>query len=189
MANSAAAFGLIPRKHASGSHYNAALNSYYVPATDGQALYMGDPVVMTGEGYGPSGAAVAARAGATGAITGVIVGFGTEFIGPGLGYRPASTAGHILVNDDPDTLYEVMDNANGGVAMDGSNANLAVGTGNAATRQSGFTLNSSSSSTTATLQVKVLRGEGRVDNDPTMANGKWLVKINNSNVASNTTGV
>ncbi len=130
-----------------------------------------------------------ATAGAAGAVSGVVVGFGPEFIGPDKGYRPASTAGHVLINDDPDTIYEVMDNANGGVAMNGANANLVIGAGNAGTRQSGFALNSASASTTATLQVKVMRGQNRPDNDPTLPNAKWLVRLNNSNVDSNTTGV
>jgi len=48
MANIDAPFGLRPLRHRNGAPYNGAVNPYYI-AGDVAALFIGDPVVKTGE--------------------------------------------------------------------------------------------------------------------------------------------
>ena len=46
MANANSPRGLVPYAFASGAVYNGAFNTYYVPAGNGTALYLGDPVTV-----------------------------------------------------------------------------------------------------------------------------------------------
>ena len=70
----------------------------------------------------------------------------------------------------------------------GRNVNLVSGTGSTITGISGWQLNSSTLATTATLQMKVIRGLEQADNNVTLANAKWLCRINLS-ALTNPTGV
>ena len=45
MPNPNLAQGLTPVRYRSGAPYNGAANIYHVPATDGTALFLGDPVI------------------------------------------------------------------------------------------------------------------------------------------------
>jgi hypothetical protein len=182
MANANSAFGLKPVRYASGAPYNGACNRYFVPASDGTALYDGDPVIIngTGDAYGVPGAIIATAAGA-GRITGVVVGFEplTTPTTP-LGYRAASTACYILVADDPNLLFEIQEDAVGGalaVTDIGLNADLIAGTGSTYTKRSGWQLDTSTKATTATLQLRIDSFQQRVDNE-VGANAKVLVRIN-----------
>jgi hypothetical protein len=189
MANANAATGLTPRRYRNGSPWMGAARHYYVPASDSTALFIGDPVIITA-GSDLNGFASVTRAGATGRITGVVVGFRPSATIIANGYRAASTAEYVIVADDPDLLYEIQESATTdgaaltGAAM-GKNANLVVGSGNTATRMSGFTLDSTSAATTNTLQVRIVENQRRIDNTMIGAGGsagaaysKWLVAIN-----------
>jgi hypothetical protein len=189
MANSNAPMGLVPRRYRNGSPWMGAARHYYVPASDATALFIGDPVVIVA-GVDPNGFASVTRAGATGRITGVVVGFRPSATIIANGYRAASTAEYVIVADDPDLLFEVQESAaTDGAALTaaamGKNANLIVGTGNTKTRQSAFTLDSTSAATTNTLQVRIVESERRIDNtmigtngSPGAAYANWLVAIN-----------
>ena len=48
MANSNTPMGLRPVRHRNGAPYNGAATRYFVPASDGTALFLGDPVVVAG---------------------------------------------------------------------------------------------------------------------------------------------
>lgn len=187
MANASQVGGLIPRRHRDGTPYTGAVNKYYVAAGDGTALFVGDPVVLSGSGD-PRGVpgVIRATAGAAGRITGVVIGIANDPAVPGSndmlmqGYRGASTEGYVLVVDDMDVLFEIQEDGVGGTltaASIGLNADLVAGTGNTGTRNSGFMLDSSTAATTATLQVRIVALEQRADND-LGANAKWLVTIN-----------
>jgi len=189
MANANAPSGLTPRRYRNGSPWMGAARHYYVPATDSTALFIGDPVVIVA-GSDLNGFASVTRAGATGRITGVVIGFRPSATMIANGYRAASTAEYVIVADDPDLLFEVQESAaTDGAALTaaamGKNANLIVGSGNTSTRQSGFTLDSTSAATTNTLQVRIVENQRRADNTLIGANGtagaaysKWLVAIN-----------
>ena len=182
MPNTNSAFGLKPVRYASGAPYNGACNRYFVPASDGTALFDGDPVIIngTGDANGVPGAIIA-TAGATNRITGVVVGFEplTTPTTP-LGYRAASTACYILVADDPNLLFEIQEDAVGGalaVTDIGLNADLVAGTGSTYTKRSGWQLDTSTKATGATLQLRIDSFQQRVDNE-VGANAKILVRIN-----------
>ena len=182
MANLNVAFGLKPvrRTHGAASNFNA--REYFVPSTDATALFIGDPVIMAGSADATLTAATVTRATAAGGnrITGVVVGFRPSDAINAVGYRAASTNAYVLVMDDPDQLYEIQDDSVGGnlAAADiGLNADLVAGTGNAATKRSGFMLDTSTKATTATLQCRIMGLQDRADVE-VGANAKVLVRLN-----------
>lgn len=181
MANSNAPMGLTPVRNANGSAYNAQLTRYFVPASDGTALFIGDPVIIAGSADA-DGVPTATRATAAGAgrITGVVVGFEPSPTIVANGYRLASTAEYILVETGPDVVYEIQEDAVGGALAAtsvGLNADLIAASGSTVTHRSGFQLDSSTAATTATLQLRILRFVVRPDNE-IGANAKVLVRIN-----------
>jgi hypothetical protein len=181
MANSNAPTGFTPVRYKSGAPYNGAANVYSIPASDGTALYIGDPVIIAGDGD-TDGVPTATRAtaGSAGRITGVVVGFRPSSTIVANGYRAASTAEYALVADDPDLVFECQEDAIGGAlaAADiGLNADMVSGSGSATTHKSGFQLDTSTKATTATLQLRILGFVQRPDN-AIGANAKVLVSIN-----------
>lgn len=187
MPNSNNPMGLIPRRYRNGAPFVGPLRKYYVPASDGTALFEGDPVILAGSADAKGIPAVTrATAGSAGRITGVVCGIANDETLPASndmleqGYRPASTAGYVLVCDDPNVLYEIQEDSAGGAlaAADiGLNADLASGSGSTYTRKSGFMLDTSTKATTATLQLRIIGLEQRPDNE-FGDNAKVLVAIN-----------
>lgn len=161
------AFGLRPVRYKSGAPYNGACNTYFVPASDSTALFIGDPVIIAGGGD-TNGVSTVTRAAAGDRITGVVVGFqplatagATE-----LGYRAASTACYVLVADDPMLVFEAEEDAVGGAmaAADiGLNVDLVAAAGSTAFRRSGYLLDSSTKATTS-AQLRVVGFSQRVNN-------------------------
>jgi len=98
------------------------------------------------------------------------------------GYRKASTAMTILVDTDPNTIYEIQEDSVGGsVALaDGTkNASLILGTVDVVTGNSKTMLDSSTAAANAALDLLLLRPSLKVDNAPvTSPYCKWLVKLN-----------
>ncbi|RAK52127.1 hypothetical protein [Phenylobacterium deserti] len=180
MANTNIATGFKP-VGARGGSYSGQINRYYVPASDATALFIGDPVVIAGDGDTTGVASVTrATAGTAGRVTGVVVGFDPDPTIRTNGYRAASTAAYVLVADDPDLICEVQEDAVGGAlaAVDiGLNADMIAGSGSTATKLSGFQLDTSTKATTATLQLRILGFVQRADNE-VGANAKVLVRFN-----------
>lgn len=205
MANADVRKGLIPIRLRDGSPCNMAGQPYFVPASYGTALFIGDPVVKTGTSN-TSNAGISkqfpagtlpeinkATAGTANAVTGVIVGFEQPDNEGGLGaiYNPASTARVVYVNDEPDLVCEIQaDSANAVAATDiGLNANLIyTHAGDTLTGLSGAELNTTGMTTTATLQLKVLRLVNRLDNE-LGTNAKLEVLINNHTEGNSTAGI
>jgi len=181
MPNQNTPFGLRPLRDAASGPHNGGLEMFYVPATDGTALYIGDPVAKTGEADA-AGTAAVIRAVAAGPITGVVQGFVPDGTTNMVGYRAANTAAYVLCATDPEAVYEIQDSVAGGtVAADvGMNALMVVGTGNAYTKRSGFTLGVKAA--TATHPLKIMGLVPRVGNEIGQYD-KVLVKINFSTEA------
>lgn len=182
MANSNAPFGLIPRRLRNGSPWMGPMRTYFVPASDATAIYVGDPVIIAGDGDTAGVPTVTKATAATGRITGVCVGLrpgGNGTLIPPR-YRAASVAEYILVADDPNILYEIQEDSVGGALAAtniGQNASFIAGTGSTTTGQSGAMLQSSTAATTNTLQLRIIGLEHRADN--VIGNyAKWLVAIN-----------
>lgn len=188
MANSNNPMGFIPRRHISGAPYNGAGRLYYVPSTYATAIYIGDPVIVVTNSADANGIPTVAKASAGGGAytTGVMMGvaFGGNPVIPITRdlpiYHPASTAGYILVEDDPEVLFEIQEDAVGGALAAGAasrNADFVLGTGSTVTGKSGAMLDSSTLQTTNTLQLRIFEPVEREDN-ALGAYAKWLVGFN-----------
>jgi hypothetical protein len=181
MANVDSAFGLRPVRYIGGAPYNGAANAYAALDTYDTDLFIGDPVVVTGNTSGKLAVVQRAAAGATNQITGVVVGFEPT---PGIvstGYGAASTARTVLVADDPALLFEIQEDSAGNAveaAEMNLNANLVAGTGSTYFKKSGFELDSDGAAADATFQLTIKGVADREDNDFPLANAKLLVTIN-----------
>lgn len=168
------AIGLRPVRYKSGAPYNGAANTYFVPAGDSTALFVGDPVIIAGDGDA-NGVSTVTRAAAGDRITGVVVGFTDNPAGLAspatktameLGYRPASTAAYVMVADDPMLVFEAEEDAVGGALAAtaiGNNVDLVAAAGSTVTKRSGYLLDSSTAATT-TAQVRIVGFSQRVGN-------------------------
>src|SRR5215471_1787537 len=141
MANANTPFGLRPVAFAWGAPFNNAVRTYYVPATNNTALYLGDPVKLvtnSSDGNGVQTVTIGTAGGGAytlGAFLGVSNNAGIATI-PVLQnqtpYLPASTAAYVYVCDDPNLLYEIQEDGVGGAMVAGAsgrNADLIAGTG------------------------------------------------------------
>jgi len=187
MTNANTPFGLRPVRHRNGAPYNGAANRYFVPATDGTALFIGDPVIIAGSADA-EGVATVARATAAGGnyILGAVVAVEPSEGAGASGrdsptYRVASTDRYVWVADDPDIIYEIQEDGVGGAlaaANVGQNIDVIAGTGSTITGLSAFQADSSTANTTNTLQLRIHGFVQRPDNVPGSANAKILVSIN-----------
>lgn len=185
MANVNGAFGLRPVRHLSGAPFNGQLTPYFVASDYATNMFIGDPVVVTGESITDSGVTrpvvAVATAGATNQLTGVCMGFVPNPSVVSNGYGAASTLRIALVADAPDILFEVQEDADAGaiaIASIGLNANLITGTGSTYTHRSGWLLDSSSVGSDATKQLTIRGLIEREDNEAATSYAKYLVSIN-----------
>lgn len=192
MANSDAPFGLRPVNNGGSSAGNGRVRAYFVPASYGTALFIGDPVVVTGTsntaaaGEGSSFAAGTlaeinkATAGAGNRIAGAIVGFQVTADTLSHSYNPASTARVVYVADDPEQLFEIQADSGAAVAATDIPNNADViftHAGSTATSLSGVELDTSDISAAATGQLTIL-GLAKRPNNELGTHAKLLVKIN-----------
>lgn len=189
MANFNAPTGLTPVMYAWGAPYDGRVRPYIAPSTYATALYIGDPVVITGTSNTtavrnfPPGTLPEinkATAGSTNAITGVIVGFLPLDGQTSNVYGAASTTRIALVADNPDLLYAIQDDGVAALAATsvGLNANVIYTVaGSTFTGRSGVQLDSNGATAGATLQLTIISLMDRPDVEVGV-NGKWLVRIN-----------
>jgi hypothetical protein len=189
MANNNAPIGIRPYAYMSGAPYNGAVRTYYVPASNATALYVGDPLITLDNSSDANGvpAVGIATAGAgnylIGSMQGVSNNAGQLTITvqrQSTVYVPAGQAAYIYVSDDPFLLYEVQEDSVGGAMVVGAasrNASLVAGAGNTTTGISGWQLQSSSLNTTA-QQMRIIQALQQADNAPGNAYTKWLCRIN-----------
>lgn len=192
MANTDAAFGLKPVGHLNGSPWNGKVNMYYVPASYGTAIYVGDPVTddaaagaagVTVNGIDVEGMPAIAAATAGSTIRGVVVGFLPLQSNLETLHNPASTARIALVCDDPDVIFEIQEDSVTSTvqaAEVGMNADFIYAAGSATTGRSAVELDSSSAvSTTANLRIL---GLAKRPGNILGSFAKWLVMINEHNL-------
>jgi hypothetical protein len=194
MANADIRKGLVPVDHQILRGYCGKSRPYYVPLTYDTALFIGDPVILTGTSNtsmvnktykaGSLPEVKKATAGDGNPIAGVITGIDVPQNGNTpfqRAYRLASTEAVVWVCDDPYVIFEIQtDSANPIAATDiGSNANVVyTHSGDTVSGASGVELNTASMTTTATYQLKILGLVDREGND-LGTNAKLLVSINN----------
>lgn len=192
MANADTPFGLKPVRHLSGAPYNGAADVFSTASGDATAIYVGDPVKLSGTSSTVNGVVYAdVDQAATGdVIVGVVVGVLPDVATDAI-YRAASTTRRLLVATDPHLLYEIQE-VSGGTALTaaaiGLNADFVVGSGSTVTGKSGVELNNATEATTNTLDLQIVGLQARVDNEAG-EHAKWLVRINRHQFANQIAGV
>jgi hypothetical protein len=192
MANVDTPFGLRPVRHISGTPYTGSANVYTTASGDGTAIYVGDPVILSGTAQTINGVTYAdVDQAATGdVIVGVVVAVLPD-TRDSLIYRAASTVRRLLVADDRDLLFEIQE-VSGGTALTtaaiGLNANFVVGTGSTTTGQSGVELNNATEATTNTLDLQIVGLVNKEDN-AAGEHAKWLVRINRHQYSNQVAGI
>lgn len=200
MANTNAPFGLRPVRYLNGAPWNGQVSRYLLPATDGTAYYIGDPVTLAGDAGAsgsfvngiPTGGVPTVSIGIAGATCiGAIVGFEVNPSGLDATYRAASVARVALVADDPMIVFHIQE-ANSGTAWTsaeiGLNANFVAATGSTVTGYSAYVGDNSTEATTATLNLKLLRLAPFETNDYGVA-AIWEVMLNNHAFRAGVAGV
>jgi hypothetical protein len=186
MANTNRVNGFRPVKHLNGAPYNGMFNKYVVAAADATAIYVGDLVKTDGAGDLVTGLPTVTRAAATNVVRGVVVGFEPDPTALNVPlYRAASTRRIVYVADNPDLIFEAQEDGDTtpiAVASIGLNASMiSTSGGDTITGSSGMQIDSTSASTTATLELKLLGTVPRADNEVITAGQaytRWHVLLN-----------
>lgn len=193
MANVDRPNGLRPYRYMSGAPYNGAFTTYVVPAADGTALFVGDPVKLYTAGDDTTGLRCVIQAAAGDALVGVVVGFEADPADLNTPvYRRASTRRVVFVADDPSLLFEAQEDGATDpleIADLGQNVEFVVGSGSTVTGASGVEIDSDSHATTADHTLKLVELAKRADNEWVsggQAYTRWVVKINNHQLGSHT---
>lgn len=190
--------GFKPTKSLTAS-WNGQSNTYFVPSTDATVIMVGDLVKLAGDGRSPTGVPTVTRAVAGDPVVGVVVGVPLSGQGDVNGvpdvsnlnvfnFRRANTNAYLMVVDDPQvTLEGQLSTVAGFTTADiGLNVNYRATAGNASVGTSGFDVDIASKATTATLPLKIIGFQYRMDNTIGDAFFSVLVKINNHQYGSGT---
>lgn len=192
MANADTPFGLRPIRKLSGAPYSGSVNLFSTATGDATAIFIGDPVKLSGTSTTINGTVYTdVDQAATGdVIVGVVVGVLPD-TSDSLTYRAASTARVLAVCTDPDMLFEIQE-VSGGTALAaaaiGLNANFVVGSGSTVTGYSGVELNNATEATTNTLDLQIVGLADRADNAEG-EHAKWLVRINRHQFSNQVAGI
>lgn len=183
MANADVPRGLTPVRYLSGAPYNGAVNVYHIPATDtNAAAYIGALVKLTGGADANGVATVTANVATGNPVVGVVVGVVPDTASSTI-YRANSTARYVFVADDPNLLFEVQEDSDGGaLAATAAGATCCLTgftSGSTTTGLSSIELDSSTLSETSDTDddVRIIGLVRRADN-AIGANAKWLVRLN-----------
>jgi len=207
MANTSRINGFRPVKYLSGAPWTGQVRKYVIPAANGTAVYVGDPVKLDGAGDDLTGLQTVILGTAGAAFVGFVVGFepngGTSLGGDYMSNgavdlelplrRDASTRRIVYVADDPMLVFEAeMSNGTLTTADIGLNCSFAIGSPSATTGASGAYVDAGTEATTAALELKLIGFVRRPDNEFSssgVASGRVLVKINMSQILGNTGAV
>ena len=194
MANIDAAFGLRPiAKVGSAPGGTTGTTKYSIADNQGTAIFTGDPVK-----YKSDGTVEVATAGdaSCGVFMGCFYTDPTTSKPTFKNYFPASLSpgdAIAFVADDPNQLFIAQQDSAASslsAANINENANLVFGSGSTTTGLSGVEIDSSSATTTATLQVRIVAGYETPSNTISTAaagnNSVFVVKINNHQLGSGT---
>ena len=177
-----------------GQEYNARVNQYFIPSSDGTAVFLGDTVKTAGAsdtisvvpGSFPT---VTKSTAATTAIVGAVVGFAFNPLDLNITgmYRAASTNRFCLVADDPNQLFEVQaSNGTPNPTDVSNNIEMADAGGSTTTGNSGITADVATLGVGATKVLKIMAFSSRLDNDSSSTSAKYIVKINNHQYGTGT---
>jgi hypothetical protein len=186
MANTDAAFGLRPIRHFNGSPWNGATKKFLVEDGYGTSVFVGDPVVISGDAgsddalghYSP----VNVIAGNTDAevITGVVVSIDPILTDLSKTYIPTGTGGYVNVCVDTTVVYAIQDD--GTAVMDGAdiggNALIVTGTGSTVTGLGAFELDAAQAQTANASYNCTVLGVHNVEGNALGINCIWEVLLN-----------
>ena len=196
MANVNRPGGLKPVSYLNGAPYTSQARLYSVPVNS-TALYIGDPVTLSGSAdtNGLAGVAIGV---AGSAVIGVVVGFlvappSVSLVASNIDLTirsiPASATvvQYALVADDPNLIFEIQDGQTVATALVdiGRNTNFLIAAG-ATTYSDSGTVTAATLTDSTTANLKLMGFTQRVDNQPAAAYAKLLVKINNHAYAAGT---
>jgi len=201
MANVNQPKGFVPSRYQNGNPYNGASNVYCIPSTDGSIMSVGD-AVKTAAGGDANGIPNIQKATGTDTVRGVIIGFlppgmnNPSLVGVNLDLTlqniPATKtkAYYALVVDDPEVLFEVMDDGLSALTQTSCNKNASFTVANPTSpaQNSASVLSTASIGTVNTLNLKLM-GLVQKPNNTYGVNALWLVKWNLHEFNSPTTGV
>ncbi len=180
--------GFRPIQDTSGHSHTGKVQKFAVDAAHATLLAVGDYVVETGNLDAATGLSEvdAISAGTTNLITGAIVAIDPDFSDLERKGLAASTAGFVLVDVDPDTLYEA-ETLGGTFALTDVGGNLPV-TVTAATASGGLVnsnmvVNTTGAAISTTEQVRVVGVKDSGDiTFPAPAGTTLIVRINESTI-------
>lgn len=191
MANSDNALGGRPIRHKNGATYNGGGSLYFADGGSHNGIIApGDPVTVTGTADTAGIPAVQlSTGGATNLLTGFVIGRtngeGTILQDTALAL-PAADDGYLLVADDPDLVFEMQ--MSGAFAVTDISEDVSLVAGTAVLGKSKWEVDSTTTGTGATSQMKILRLVRRVDNEVGV-NAKVEVMINLHTQTAATAGV
>jgi len=196
MANVNRPGGLKPVSYLNGAPYTGQARLYSVPVNSA-ALYIGDPVTLSGSGD-TSGLAGIAIGVAGSAVIGVVVGFlvaipGVSLVASNIDLTvrsiqaSATTVQYALIADDTNLIFEIQDGQTVPTALVdiGRNTNFLIAAG-ATTYSDSGTVTAATLTDSTTANLKIMGFTQRIDNTPAAAYAKLLVKINNHAYAAGT---
>lgn len=171
----------------SRGNYMPTPKRYYIPSTDGTAVFVGSPVKLAGSADADGTAPTVTLASTSDKPCGVVVGI-DQFTGvsdanfnPYRLHRPASVGMYVLVIDDPEALFRIQCDDVGSTiaAVDmGLNCDFIAETGSTVTGKSTVQVDSSNKATTSTLPLKLERIDSRRGNTVGVANQVIIVSFN-----------
>ena len=190
-------FGLQPLNHTIGANANSQMGEYNLPATGGQTIFQGDPVMTSTLG-------VIIRGSASVPMLGVFQGckfqdtsgvwqFANFFSGATAfltGNTPVA-----MVIDDPAAEYTITEGDGTGASgtplaasVIGANANFLYTAGSTRTGLSAVTLNNTTASTASSANLRITALDPRTGN-AVGAFANWIVQINNGQRTAGTVRV
>lgn len=209
MANISNPNGFVPLRMQGGGDWRGVVKTYYVPSSDGTAIYVGDVVKFNGStgaaglsiyGHNCEGLRQVVRVatGATGQdIAGVVVGFSPDPDAQMNKYRAANTNRLVRVCPVEGVIFEVQEDAVG-TPIAGASVGLVfpftTTAGSTLTGISAMAIDSSDTNNTATFPIKVIALVPRVGNGLNTAGAgsdpaRFEVVFNTSYFAPNIAGV
>lgn len=195
MANSSKPFGLRAVNTLLSGDTSSAVKQYLVESNVTADIYIGDPVKLAGDAnYLTAGGMyypTAVKATSTDVVIGVMTG-----VVPRPGYLDTpqyvksadATKRLILVNTDPNQVYEIQADGTMTTAHVGRNANFTESTGSTTTGISNTMLETSTVETTTSLDLQILNIAPEPDNELGVYT-RCLVRLNVNQFRSGATGI
>lgn len=186
MANTNRPGGLKPVRHLNGNPWNGKARMYSIASEYAVNMFVGDAVISGGSADASGKYPTVQVATANCNIRGVAIAFSDQpYIAINQdnlnkSYHVASTAGYCLVVDDPDVIFEIQEDNDGGnlAATDaGANTDLVATAGSTTTGLSNMELDSTVTGAGAVAQFRILGLSNKEDN-ALGAYAKWDVLIN-----------